>query len=58
MRHGGFPPEQLRPRVTDALGCCAAELDGDHGVERAVGDRDRIALEGRQIELETLDRPA
>ena len=42
------------PAAADALDRGAAELDRDHRVERAVGDRDRIAVETRQVELEAL----
>ena len=40
------------PAALHALGRGAAELDRDHRVERAVRDRDRIAVEARQVELE------
>src|SRR3954454_7057347 len=33
-----------------------APIDTDHGVERAVGDGDRVAGEAIESELETLDR--
>lgn len=52
---GVLAVEDARPARLEAPLGLAAELDGDHGVVRAVADRDRVALEAREVELEPLD---
>ena len=48
--------EDARPARLEAPLGLAAELDGDHGVVRAVADRDREAAEVRDVELEAVNR--